>query len=407
MYEYLYAVGNYQSYLPGYHIVDISEYRVCDLEKLFKRLTIVIQDNFYKRVIAIELDTYKDTFALSEDTISEFLITQENQPLLSHTRIPENKYQQVKWESLFHKGLHHYPANVNLANDTQHQLTADYAPDIRLYYEKLNNVDYKKINQYSLFIVNGSLVRSFANKDAIYLLGAGRDYQSTKLDTYISALNFEHLGKVNTIDITEENLIIKEINGHYRYFFTLDKDIDLNQHFVLLSFNGQFCFDSEIIHVNNQNVIEFHPEQIDLLQHHFTYQEVTRVPKWTDQTKKMQYIKDALLMHNSFIITIDNPTLGIEMVSVSNYLYPGAFQTKERFEYPVILENGILPHLYRRNYGYRERIVNFTHPHLYERVIDSVGTLSTDLVYDDINKGQSGRLINAFILKITGINYVG
>ena len=63
MYTYKHSVGRYNNYLPGYHIVDISDYRVCDLEKLFSILTIVIHNDFYDQTVAIELSQYRDRFA--------------------------------------------------------------------------------------------------------------------------------------------------------------------------------------------------------------------------------------------------------------------------------------------------------------------------------------------------------
>lgn len=156
MYTYKYAVGRYKNYRPGYHKVDISEYSVADLEKLFDILYIVVYDSMFKDNVCIALEDYKLSFASTPNlTIQEWLDTKQNDVLTLSKIMPGDKYRYVKLERIFTYGYFHYPANINLANDRQELLTSDGAPDIRVAHYMYQNIDYRNINSYALFNVNG------------------------------------------------------------------------------------------------------------------------------------------------------------------------------------------------------------------------------------------------------------
>jgi hypothetical protein len=141
------------------------------------------------------------------------------------------------------------------------------------------------------------------------------------------------------------------------------------------------------------------------LRHHFTYREYTRTPKLSNISKFEQYAKEALTMHNSFIVIIDNPTVGIEIEPLTTFKYPSALHTHNLFDHPVLLENGLFPVVYKRSYGIRQRLINFDLRTYREYAIQSVGKLlGNDNMTDAINLGRSGRLTKGYFFKIYGIN---
>ena len=405
MYEYRYSVGRYRDYQPGYHLVDISEYKLSDVAKVFNLLDIVVYDTFYKRLVRITLDDHFDNFIKFPRTIVDFLAENGSNVLKYYTDIPKNEYQKARWESIYHKAFYIHPGNVNLANDRQSKLTADAAPDIRIIRDGYVYKDYKKLADYSLCIVNGCFVRCYGNSDALYLLGAGRDYQAVKSDVYASVINFEKIGKITTIPIDKAMINRIQKDGCNRFMINLDRNQVLSGKTIWLVFNGQLCVDEEVITHIGGNVLQFRPEYIDMMTHYLTYKQYTRTAAWVDQSKRDKYVEESLVMENSFVVIIDNPTVGVSVDPLPTYPWPSAATSEESFQYPIMLENGLFPYVYRRKYGFNGRLINFDIHHQYKPVIDSVGNLSDNLVYDTSNQGMMGELPSAYEFKITGISY--
>lgn len=406
MYTYQYAVGRYRDYQSGFHIVDISLYKLKDLIKIFNLLDIIVYDDFYNRNVKLDLDDYLTIFSQREDSIIDFLKDNKDNVLKYHLDFFKNEYQYARWESLYHKGFYPHPANHNLANNRESSLTSEAAIDIRLIYEGREYTDYKKLVDYSLFIMNGCFIRAYGNSDAIYLLEAGLDYQHILQDIYVSAINFEKLGKVTTIPITKEMIRRDITNSNNKYFIDLNNSLDLSDKTIWLVFNGQLCVNDDIIRHIGNNTIHFSPEYMDILGHYMNYKEFTRTPAWIDQNKRDKYIEECLIMHNSFIVIIDNPTIGVDTLPLTDSLWPTSAHTNDKFEHPLMLETGLFPYVYRRSYGFSDRLINYDIRHCYNRVIESVGNLSTNMVYDTVNTGQVGKLPKSYFFKITGLEYV-
>lgn len=405
MYEYRYAVGRFRGYQPGHQLVDISKYKLSDVASNFSFLDIVIYDDFYKRLVKITLDDYYDTFAHYAKSIVDFLKENGNKVLNYQLKIPKNEYVYGRWESIFHKAFYIHPGNVNLSNDSQSKLTADAAPDIRIVRDNVDYTGYKNLSDYSLFIMNGCFVRAVGNNNGIFLIGAGRDFQKIRQDMYVSAIDFERIGKIKTIPITKTMLRRATEGGANRFFFDLNKNENLTNKTIWFVFNGQLCVDEDVISHIGSNTLQFRPEYIDMSKHYFTYSQYTRTAEWTDQSKRDRYAEDSIVMDNSFVIIIDNPTVGISIDPLIMSKWPSAGLSNETFQHPIMLENGLFPYTNRRKYGFKDRLVHFDIHHQYLPVLDSVGNLSTDKVYDLVNNGQMGKLPDAFEFKITGITY--
>lgn len=403
MYSYKYAVGRYRNYQPGFHIVDISKIAVGKLLRYFTILDIVLYDEIYKRDVKITLDDYATTFGNDTRTIVEFLSDNGNNVLKYSLDVPKNEYVYAQWESPYHKGFYSHPANINLANDRQEKLTADAAPDIRLIRDNYTYTEYKKLSDYALFIMNGCFVRAEGNTTGLYLRGAGKDYQKQKKDVYISAINMEKIGKIKTIPITKEMVRHDATNMGKRFFVDLDKNTDLDGKTVWVVFNGQLLVDEDIVGRINKNTMLLDMGYVDMMTHYITYRQYTRTPEWKDQDKDDAYIFNCLISENSFVVVIDNPTVGIELEPMVKFQYPLSHQTAERFNHPVMMENGLFPYCFRRSYGNGERIVNTDVGHLLLPIIDSTGRLSDNIVYTTATKGQAGFLPRAYLFKITGI----
>ena len=405
MYQYQYAVGRYRDYQPGYHLVDISQFKLSDVAKTFNLLDVIVFDDVLKKNVRINLDDYFDNFMQETGTIIDFLTKNGNNTLKVFTDIPKNEYQYARWESPYHKAFYIHPANVNLSNDTQLKLTPEAAPDIRFVKDDRDYTDYKTLADYTLCIVNGTFVRHYGNKDGLYLLGAGDTFRKFKEDIYASVINFEKIGKITTIPITKAMINHITADGTNRYLLSLDPNLDLSTKTMWIVFNGQLCVDQDIFSHIGKNIIQFRPEYIDMMSHYLTFKQYTRTPLWTDQSKREQYVEDCLVMDNSFIVLIDNPTVGVELTPLTTALWPSAAISNTTFEHPIMLENGTFPYCYRRTYGNRSRMINFDIHHEYKPVLDSAGNLSSNLVYDETNKGMMGKLPTAYEFKITGLNY--
>lgn len=403
MYTYKYSVGRYKNYRPGYHNVDIADYSVADLEKLFDILYIVVYDSMFKDNICIALEDYQLAFAETPQfTIQEWLDTKTDQVLTLSEIMPGDKYRYVKLERIFTYGYFHYPADINLANDRQADLFSDSAPDIRVKHYRYQNIDYNKINDYSLFTVNGAFVRSVGRKDGVYLLGAGLDYIAKKNDVRIGAFNFQMLGKVTTIPIDESNLEEIAFNNSKQWEIKVEQPLEGKT--VMIVVNGQLMVDTNIVYRIADDRICVDLSSFDVAHHFLNYRPYTRVPKLTNLTKFDAYKKAALLSHNSFLVLVDNPSLGMEVTPMTVFRYPTALHTEERFQHPVLLDSGMFPVPYIRSYGIGQRLLNHDLRVYKKYPFMTTGTKDGNVILNDaVNPGDPGRLSKGWMFKIHGI----
>lgn len=404
MYTYKYSVGRYRNYRPGYHIVDISEYSVADLPKLFDILYIVIHDSMFNDNVSISMEDYKLQFAETPTlTIQQWLDTKSSDVLTLADVMPGDKYSYVLQERLFTKGYFHHPADYNLAKDRQDLLTSNAAPDVRVAQYMYQNIDYKAINDYALFQVNGVFCRSLPRDNGIYLLGAGLDYIQNKKDLRISAFNFEKLGKVNTVPITSEILEEIQTTSNKRWEVKLTKDA-LDGKTIYLVVNGQLLVDPEIIYRVNDDRVTIDLSAFDVVHHHFNYEKYTRTPKLTNLTRFDVYKKQALLMQNSFIVLIDNPSVGIDVSPMTAFMYPTVLHTEEKFMHPLLVDSGMFPVPYVRSYGIGQRLWYHDHRIYNYYPMTTTGTLDGSVVPNgSINPGNPGRLMRGWMFKIHGV----
>lgn len=407
MYKYLYAVGRYKDFQPGFHVVDISNYYVKDLEKLFSILYVVIEDQLYNVNKAITLDDYRTDFAKDSLNGIQGWLDNKNQVVLKTSEIvPGKNKQYVKMERLFTNGYFHHPADINLAKDSQSTLLADSSPDVRLaHYKYIDGIDYNKQVEQSLFTVNGVFVRALGRQDGIYLLGAGFDYMETKQDLRIGALNFQKIGKIKTIPITEDLLFNVDSNVNKRWKIKLT-DQSLNNKTIWAVVNGQLLTDPDLIYQVGDNEIMLDMGSFDAMSHYQTYREYTRTPKLTNMLKIDEYKSNVLTMHNSFIILIDNPTIGISVTPLTTFHYPNVFHTEERFEHPLMIENGLFPVPYVKTYGVKQRLLNHDIRIKRHYPIQTSGVMANNFVNSlDTLSGNPGHLPKGFLFKIFGVNF--
>lgn len=403
MYTYKYSTGRYKNYRPGYHPVDIKGYSVADLEKLFDILYITVRDEMFKSDITITLEDYRLEFAQTPQyDIEQWLQTQGGNNLKPSDITPGDKYSYVKLERIFTYGYFHYPADLNLAKDRQDALLADSAPDIRVSHYRYQNIDYNKINDYSLFTVNGVFIRSVGRSDGIYLLGAGTDYIANRNDVRIGALNFQKLGKVKTIPIDKDKLLEVETTSGKRWEYLIGQDITKKTVYIVV--NGQLLVDPEIIYHTADDRLSIDLTAFDVSHHFLNFGKYTRTPKLTNLTKFDNYKRDALLSHNTFIVLVDNPSLGVDVVPLTTFRYPNVLHTEDRFQHPVLLESGMFPVPYLKSYGIKQRLLNHDLRiyRFYPFMTD--GTKGGQIVLNDaVNPGNPGRLQKGWLFKIHGV----
>lgn len=403
MYTYEYAVGRLRYGPPGIHIQNIQSLPLNTLSTQFASLRIVVTDQTWNRLCTLSLDDYAATFANYSGDIDQFLTDNGNTALKYSLIIPKKEYVYVRWESLSHKGFYTYPGNSALSHDRQDKLLAESAPDIRLMRVDETFTGYKELSQKALYVVNGGFVRTLWDTSALYLKGAGSDYSTFKRDIYVSALNFEKIGSIATLPITESMITVPEEKAGRALFIDLNKDITLKNKTVWLVFNGQLLVDEDIITVTGDRTVLFDHGYVNALYHYLTYKDITRVVDFTRQDNVDAYVKASLLCDNSFLVVIDNPGVGVELEPLVKFAYPMNHYTPETFTHPVMLENGLFPYCYRRTYGIDDRVINTDIPHLYRPVIRTTGQLSSPRVYTGVNKGDVGSLPRAFMVKITAL----
>lgn len=186
----------------------------------------------------------------------------------------------------------------------------------------------------------------------------------------------------------------------------MDPALDIGSKTVWIVVNGQLLVDNDILYQVGANVLMFNPSSFDVMNHFQVYKEYTRTPKLTNMMKFDTYKREALTKGNSFIVVIDNPTVGVEVVPLTTFHYPNVLHTEERFPHPVLLENGLFPTVYPKSYGIKQRLLNHDVRIQKNYPIQTSGTMAGNN-YNSlaINQGNPGRLPKGFFFKIFGVTY--
>lgn len=265
-----------------------------------------------------------------------------------------------------------------------------------------DNLDYSGMAKQTLFTVNGVFTRAVGRNDGIYLMSAGLDYIENRNDIRIGALSFEKLGNIETVPITSD--ILSEIETTSNKRWQVKTTQSLKNKTVWLVINGQLIPDYSMVYPVNDNTVNIDLTAFDVSNHYLTYKNYTRTPKLTNLTKFDKYKYDALLKDNTFIVIIDNPSLGIDVVPLTTFNYPNVLHTEEQFQHPILLENGLFPVPYIKTYGIRQRLLNHDLRTYRKYPFKTTGTLDNSFVLNEqINQGDPGHLCKGYLFKIHGL----
>lgn len=91
---------------------------------------------------------------------------------------------------------------------------------------------------------------------------------------------------------------------------------------------------------------------------------------------------------------------------MTTFNYPNVLHTEERFQHPIVLDNGLFPVPYIKTYGIGQRLLNHDVRISRYYPIQSSGNLAGNPYNSmEINQGDPGVLPRGYLFKISGVTF--
>lgn len=367
MYTYIRAAGAYYDGPVGAQLVDISEYKVSSIFNALKRINIIVTNSYYPdQEFNLDLYDYYNELHDYELTIQDWLDTQSGNVLKVSNAVFGSTYRYVLTWDMEYKGFYLYPGDTALGTDRQDLLTPDNAPDIRMLRPDRKDIKYKTISKISLYTINGHFVRCNGAEDALYLLDVGKHFKVNN-NIHVHCYNFNGISTLGYTPITSNMVYFDNSTGSNHINLVLDKDVSKKKVWLVIA--GKLYTD-DVISVTGVNTVQVKINAVNWNETLFNSQNLIDLsPIITPETKvlKASYLKSktffySLLTHStSFVIIFDNPDISTEYGDLETLPYPSSFQTYEREDHPLRLENGLFPSYITRDVG-NQRLLDIDIP---------------------------------------------
>lgn len=409
MRTYLRSVGYYYSNPNGLIEIDLTDLPLKEVFTYYKNINIVIYDSIYKVYESIKLNDYYNEISLSDLTIEEWLLTKDNVPLITSSKLPPNDESIVTTYDVEYVGYKWLPADMNKSISMQEHLNPNTCNDIRLI-NSTKKIDYKEINKKALFNMNGCFVRSYSSNDGIYIRDGGKHYRKYNFQSHIQMMLFENVSNVETIDITEDMVKVYDILDKTRVSITHKQ---LENKVTWLVVCGHLLMNDTFVRIGDDcyEVYKALSTINNLLFETREYIDISKIIKDDDHfiTKNMidneKYIKKVLTDNSSFLIVFDNTDMGVETIPVETRQYPSCFVTNVKEKLPLRLMNGLFPSYVERPIS-NERLLEIDIRTKNRYVGDKAGFYTDNEYYHDTQERYKPLLLSkANLVKIRSMYY--
>lgn len=375
MYTYQRAVGINQLIPRGEELLDISAVQTKDLFRLYSDLTIVVTDALAKRDVAIDPVDYSNELGLFVGTIQQWLDTKAAVVLKTSNTLPGNEYRFVTSHDIQYEWFTLSPGDIRISEDRQELLTKTSAPDIRVKKTDNTRVDYDALVKRGLWLINGHLVRGLVGTDNVYLLNAGKHF-NTDDNIHVGYLNFNTVSTLTTYPVAVEQINFQD-KETYRTL-RIDAPVSLVGKTVWMSIGGRLYF-NDIVQVNGPKGVTIRTDKVDWFTRIFDSKALIDLQRVIEKGREVvgknffkteAFFKALMTDPSTFFIILDNPHLYVSLEPINTYKYPFTFHTEETKRIPLMVGDGLLPKYFTRkiinrrlldiDIGIKKRYVNQT-----------------------------------------------
>lgn len=348
MYTLVSAIGKEKNDSRRWKTANISDVTLHDLFLNYRKLLVLLQDEFMEEPEVFDLDSIRLTHSGLDVTFSQFLIDNGNNTLETTPGTLDFKTTYAKYADAYRAGY-----SVDLVSQTGVVDSTEPKDDKTWLILRKNGADYDLIGKHCLTIVNGFFHFSETNSSGLYIKDGAISSRICGHST-VGLLSFHGVSELRQIPITID--MIKQQADHPLHFRTvLDVGEDLSNKTVFLVIGGYlvlpgtrvFTLESEtriLIDFNNYSI----PNRFFESNKYLDYSSFELDTPMTndsqyamDELYSDEFVTSLLTMSQSFIVVLDNPDIFIEKEHVRPSPMPGIYTSYVPPIYPLFLGQGM------------------------------------------------------------------
>lgn len=407
MYSFKRSVIAYNTGAKGLQPFDVSGVLLNKYRDYFTQVWLVLNDLMYDAEICIQYTNYAQEFDAYNGTIADWLATKANTPLTTVKGYPGTEFIKAKFYDAQYQWFTPNPGDASRHTNDQHLITLYEAPDIRMHKTDNSAVDYKALNDYTLWLMNGHVSRSVADDTDIYLINAGKNYK-VNTNITIGVINFKGIGKVSTSPIKAEDIKFT-VSGQDRHLKVKTKEV-LKDKTVWMVIGGRLYM-NDVVRVTSDNSVTINFTGVDWFEKMFTSREWIDlqdiIPREQKSVPKNYFRSEAffmkLLTHPStFFVTINNPYISTTSIPLREYQFPFTYHTERSDDLPMLLANGLIP-CYQRRKIVNEFLLDIDAGFHKRYLYHTAGEATGDFIHGTLHYAYPHSYARAYLLEIKSL----
>ena len=198
MYSLVTAYGLAISKNSQWGTANLSALTMQEIFNLYRKLFLQLSNTVLAEDVVVDFEIFRSEHSASTETLDEMLQNLSNTALQTIPALPNYVAKRATFNDIFRAGY------------KVHSVKPGYAPDaVTPTHEKTelrinrNQTDMQRFHDYCLVSVNGFFHRTETDGKYAYVPHGGESAILSK-DSHMGFINFENIGKVKTIPITEQ-----------------------------------------------------------------------------------------------------------------------------------------------------------------------------------------------------------
>lgn len=305
-------------------------------------------------LIRLPLDKIPLSYITRSDIdITEYLLEMEGLALPGLKGQVDYRYGEVyAWDAIYH-GFDYQ--SINLDVHPRANIPEEDKPDLLITRPDLHYTTY---GQYCLISVNGLFHYHTADLNG-WLVKNGNVTKTKRLNkTHVNILDFSQVGKVELVPITTAMIRPSTVSSRLadNVYINVKKGYNksLSRKTIGIVLGGYFHVLDHVIKRVSTDVVRIDMNGIMWETLYYKIKDVMNIDEFglTDfgndrvlgfELYHESTIKKLFTLHNSFIVVIDTPYLGVEEIPVGNLGIPNKYETAIKPIYPLRIAEGRYP----------------------------------------------------------------
>lgn len=319
----------------------------------YSRLILVLSSPLYADPLSLDLDLVRSRISkvMPGTTLAQWLVSLGNESLPTSTTVPKISPKYALYRDAVDSGysLDPVPPGVAFGND---YLISD-AHDLRI---ARADVKPKDFYDNCLVEVNGLLHRVDYDSEACYAMEGGRTGRISN-DNLVGIINFQALGGVRTIPITDAMLTPGGSDPSLFINAIITVDEDLTDKTVMLCFMGfllpwgralkRIGDKAFSVDLRNQVIYDWYFRAkdriyLETVRQHMTYKNGNYNQVALEEFQSNEVVRELFKLSQTFLVVINNNDIYVDREQLEVSKTPDRYFTKTRPLFPVVVDKGEL-----------------------------------------------------------------